>query len=216
MSEEIKSELFKHRRNLILVSVITLLYALAGAEIQGTSALFLNVKFNKPQVIGVALYFLIFYFLWRFWIYAQEQHEQVRTEFDIVWKGLPFYKTNILRFIEDFRARAGIVEWESFIDAANQTRQQAAFDKAQHNDLSIEIKKKFFGRTLIINVSNPSDNVEPNSQEVDLNYLTYQISRLVALCYIVLNRKSFSDLIFPYFVAIAAIGAKIFADCNVI
>lgn len=192
----------------MLISVGLILFELAEGQFKSLNALSFGLEFKNPQIVICFAYAALIYFIWRFWIYSQDSYKALITEFDLTFQNRKIYLNDISQFISDFRDKSRIAELEGYRDAF---KEDSLSDKTVNTLKPIEeikIIKKFFKRTLLLYVDDEHGDLNFTKEEYNLKYSRYALDWLSAWLVTVLNKKTFSDLIVPYLVALTAIIIK--------
>ena len=66
-------DLSRQRRNLLIISILIIIFAEGGVSIQGINFIGLNLEFKNFDIIYTALWVVFFYFLSRYYQYCREE-----------------------------------------------------------------------------------------------------------------------------------------------
>lgn len=83
MGANVRHDIDKERRDLYAVSLVLLIYQLAGGSLHDVSITPIgSVRFGAPEVLVTAAWASYAYFLWRFWLAAQGAWGRFRDDVD--------------------------------------------------------------------------------------------------------------------------------------
>jgi hypothetical protein len=167
----IDPELAKHRRNLMLLSAGLLIFELSGGRIENVSMMGGGFKLANAEVAVYAAYMALFYFLWRYWVYALPKHNAIRAELEAALERLNCYKRLIGPHIDSFRKESGISSSESIQKMALEGGKEGEFVPFP---IERKIRKGLYRRVLSLTVADPRGDFHPNRIDRALNFWKYE------------------------------------------
>jgi hypothetical protein len=91
------TELMRHRRNLMIVSVALLLYEFSEGTVDTISIMGGGLKLGNPEAAVFFAYGALLYFLWRFWVHASGEHGALKIDVQSTLETPPFISPASLR-----------------------------------------------------------------------------------------------------------------------
>ena len=196
-------ELHRQRRNLIGVSLALLVFELAGGGVKEISFFNGGVSLANPELIIHLFYLGLVYLVWRYWLYAKEQHDGLQKLVNDTLICDPSYRTYIETCVEDFKEESNIANMEAF--------QENAIEDGEAEFIpipaEIEVKGLVFNRKLNLRVDNPKGEFNPDHKTYSVPRFEYELMRTKAWIKVISTNKLFSDLYTPYLLVVFAFGA---------
>lgn len=165
------------RRNLVLISIFIIFYKIGKLDIDEINFFGNNVEIGEPTIVLSALSVFFFYFLWRY-----------------------------------YTALRGISGWAEFVKSGRVLSDEKYSSMAiesvlrDYNSYSSKprIVKREWKRVVFETLATPEEHNKPPINIVKEFGLETCYWRVWSYFYAVLSRTSFSDYVFPYFLAALA------------
>ena len=184
-------DITKQRRNLMGLSLALIAFHMGDVKLTPIS-FFGGIKLENMQTILSLIYLALLYTLWRYWLYAKQEHCLIKELATKKFEDSTYYQ-------ESYAPRVNAIydEFETAFDEAVGEKQPNVIDK---------VSRKGCKYILSIKVDDPKGtyNIKPQSHEI--SFLKYKYHNFKALLLVIVSEKAFSDLFVPYILSIAAMA----------
>jgi len=179
-TQEMSQGLARQRRNLILISILIIIFAEGGVVIEDFSLAGLKLKFKDFRIVYISLWIMFTYFFIRYYQYFKEEPDLgVEKAFwrklnERCWEKI---KSNSIKACPNCEEFGG----------------QFSFSAT---------KSSSFIRRRVRVVTSRSTYGEDNNEEIEISVIPFIPDIIASLFHVLANRKGFSDYFFPFIISL--------------
>lgn len=200
------TDLHRQRRNLLIVSLGLVVFETAGGLVGKMSFLNGGITLSNPDLVICLAYIALAYLIWRYWLYAKQEHQLFLKLVDDTFQGSTGYRGLVTPHKVDFKIVSGVAHAEKWDDPLDM--EKGAMDGPI--PVFLTIREELFRRKLDIRVENLQGNYALDHKTYDIQFFRFEAVWLKAWLSAIVADRAFSDLFAPYIAAFLAVGMRFY------
>lgn len=179
---EMSAGLARQRRNLLIISILIIVFAEGGVVIEDFSLIGLKLKFKDFRIVYISLWVLFSYFLIRYYQYCREEPD--------------------LGIVKGFWDKLNSRCWEKIRQKSIEVCPPC--EKYGGKFMFSDTKKSSFTKLRVNIVSERNTYGEAINKDIEISMIPFVYDIVISFFHVLINRKGVSDYLLPYLIATMA------------